>query len=289
MRLGEQLLKLLVVEDLVNVLSFHLLMAGTLHIIVQNPENCWSSSISVQIFGAYLLSWFLWFCPPPFRWSLCLSISTMGCFDPPHTWGWTWGWWSCNIWNWVQLPDFPMFKSPAGPACLKSCCSPGTFWWHYKLLILISTDINWWNQSTSKKSFLLCETLQHLHSDRTILIKPCINVITFEIKKSTFILADGNYKEPTKSCSEICQQQNLSLPVFWRYHSRLNRNFSKDLYTVNMGNQTAHTYVQSFLDFYFMTNEQENILTKEIWIIIEVNLKLHASSDNIARKVFHQS
>lgn len=56
-----------------------------------------------------------------------------------------------------------------------------------------------------------------------------------------------------------------------------------------MGNQTAHTYVQSFLDFYFMTNEQENILTKEIRIIIEVNLELHASSDNIARKVFHQS
>lgn len=102
--------------------------------------------------GLTLFLWFPWFCPPPFRWGLCISISTMGCCDPSHTWGWTWGGCSCNIWNWTQLPDFPIFNPPAGPTCLRSCCPPGTFWWHYKLLTLISTDIQWWNPSNIKKS-----------------------------------------------------------------------------------------------------------------------------------------
>lgn len=51
--------------------------AGLLHTL--------GSVVSVsKCLGLTLFSWFLWFFPLPFRWGLCISISTMVCCDPPH-------------------------------------------------------------------------------------------------------------------------------------------------------------------------------------------------------------
>lgn len=136
--------------------------------------------------GLTLFSWFLWFCPPVLD-GVCAFPSPPWAAVTLSTWGWIWGWYSCNIWNWMHFSDFPVFKRPLAPTCLTSCCSPGTFWWHYKLLTLIFTDTSGWIQATSKSPFLLCETLQHLHSYRTIMIKPWINYVTFETSRSTLL------------------------------------------------------------------------------------------------------
>lgn len=82
-------LKLITVEDPVNVSSPHSAMPGTQHVsIAQNLEGLLDFSLYWEQQHLFpnvrgLLPWFLRFSPPPLRWGLRISISAVGCCGSP--------------------------------------------------------------------------------------------------------------------------------------------------------------------------------------------------------------
>lgn len=121
-------LKLTVLEDLINILSLHSVIAGTLYISnTQNPERLagvfpiLGAVVSVSKYIFFPLDPWFWRSKcfvqvfPPLRWELGLSIPTMGCCDTipedKH---------KDDIWNWIWLIDFSMIHPTVNTAQLIS-------------------------------------------------------------------------------------------------------------------------------------------------------------------------